>query len=37
MVDHRMKSVPVLDSAQQLVGIIARADIMRALASSARK
>jgi len=34
--DHRMKSIPVLDAAQQLVGIIARADIMRALARSAR-
>jgi len=37
MMDHRMKSIPVLDAAQQLAGIIARADIMRALASSARK
>jgi len=36
MVDHRMKSIPVLDSEQRLAGIIARADIMRALASSAR-
>jgi CBS domain-containing protein len=36
MVDHRMKSLPVLDAAQRLVGIIARADIMRALAASAR-
>ena len=36
MMDHRMKSIPVLDAAQRLVGIIARADIMRALACSAR-
>ena len=36
MMDHRMKSIPVLDAAQRLVGIIARADIMRALARSAR-
>jgi CBS domain-containing protein len=36
MVDHRMKSIPVLDAEQRLVGIIARADIMRALAGCAR-
>jgi CBS-domain-containing membrane protein len=36
MVDHRMKSIPVLDSEQRLVGIIAREDIMHALANSAR-
>jgi CBS domain-containing protein len=36
MVDHRMKSIPVLDAEQRLVGVIARADIMRALASCAR-
>jgi CBS-domain-containing membrane protein len=36
MVDHRMKSVPVLDSQQRLVGIIAREDTMRALADGAR-
>ena len=35
MVEHRMKSIPVLDAEQRLVGIIARADIMRALASCA--
>jgi CBS-domain-containing membrane protein len=35
MVDHRMKSVPVLDGEQRLVGIIAREDIMRALARCA--
>ena len=36
MTDHRTKSIPVLDAEQRLVGIIARTDIMRALASSAR-
>jgi CBS-domain-containing membrane protein len=36
MVDHRIKSIPVLDAAQRLVGIIAREDIMRALASGVR-
>ena len=36
MVDHRMKSLPVLDSEQRLAGIIAREDIMRALTESAR-
>jgi CBS-domain-containing membrane protein len=35
MVDHRMKSIPVLNAEQRLVGIIAREDIMRALAHSA--
>ncbi|KQW20627.1 transcriptional regulator [Afipia sp. Root123D2] len=37
MVDHRMKSIPVLNSEQRLVGIIAREDIMKALAGSARR
>jgi CBS-domain-containing membrane protein len=36
MVDHRMKSIPVLDSRQRLAGIIAREDIMRALAGGER-
>ena len=36
IMDHRIKSIPVLDTAERLAGIIARADIMRALASSAR-
>ena len=36
MVDHRMKSVPVLDPQQRLAGIIAREDIMRALTDTAR-
>jgi CBS-domain-containing membrane protein len=35
MVDHRMKSIPVLDAQQRLAGIIAREDIMRALARCA--
>ena len=35
MVDHRMKSIPVLNADQRLVGIIAREDIMRALARDA--
>ena len=35
MVDHRMKSIPVLDAQHRLVGIIAREDVMRALARSA--
>ncbi|ANW02141.1 HPP family protein [Bradyrhizobium icense] len=37
IVDHRMKSLPVLDVAQRLVGIIARKDIMRALTETARR
>lgn len=37
MVDHRMKSLPVLDTEQRLVGIISRGDIMRALTESARR
>lgn len=36
MVDHRMKSIPVLDAGQRLAGIISREDIMRALGNSAR-
>jgi len=34
MVDHRMKSIPVLNAEQRLVGIISRQDIMRALANA---
>ena len=37
MVDHRIRSVPVLDARQPLVGIIAREDIMRALAGGVRR
>ena len=36
MVDHRMKSLPVLDAGQRLVGIIARENIMLALTDSAQ-
>jgi CBS-domain-containing membrane protein len=36
MVDHRMKSMPVLNSQQRLAGIIAREDVMRALTECAR-
>ena len=36
MVDHRIKSIPVLDVRQRLAGIIAREDIMRAVAGGAR-
>lgn len=36
MVDHRIKSVPVLDAGQRLAGIIAREDIMRALVALGR-
>ena len=36
MVDHRMKSVPVLDAHQRLAGIISREDIMRAVTESTR-
>jgi CBS domain-containing protein len=35
MVEHRIKSVPVLDAEQRLAGIISRDDIMRALAKCA--
>ena len=35
MVDHRMKSIPVLNAGQRLVGIIAREDIIRAVTASA--
>ena len=34
MVDHRMRSIPVLDARQRLAGIIAREDVMQALAAS---
>lgn len=36
MVDHRMKSVPVLDANQRLAGVISREDIMRAVTESTR-
>jgi CBS-domain-containing membrane protein len=31
MVDHRLRSMPVLDSDQRLAGMISREDVMRAL------
>ena len=35
MVEHRIRSIPVLDDDHRLAGIIAREDVLRALASSA--
>lgn len=35
MTEHRLRSVPVLASERQLVGVIAREDIMRALKDAA--
>src|SRR3954447_9509145 len=34
MVDHRIRSIPVIDGNQRLVGIISREDVMRALRRS---
>ena len=31
MVDHRLRSMPVIDSDQRLAGVISREDVMRAL------
>jgi CBS domain-containing protein len=31
MVDHRIRSIPVMDNGQRLAGIISREDVMRAL------
>jgi CBS domain-containing protein len=31
MVDHRLRSMPVIDGDQRLVGMISREDVMRAL------
>jgi CBS domain-containing protein len=31
MVDHRIRSMPVIDNNQRLAGIISREDVMRAL------
>jgi CBS domain-containing protein len=36
MVDHRIRSIPVLDAERRLAGMIAREDVMRALTNSAR-
>jgi len=30
MIDHRLRSMPVIDSNQRLAGIISREDVMRA-------
>ena len=35
MVDHRIRSMPVIDTDQRLAGIISREDVMRALQSCA--
>ena len=35
MVEHRIRSIPVVDSDHRLAGIIAREDVVRALASCA--
>ena len=37
MVDHRIRSVPAIDSDHRLVGIIARRDVLRALAACVRR
>jgi CBS domain-containing protein len=34
MVEHRIRSIPVIDGDHRLAGIIAREDVLRALASS---
>jgi CBS domain-containing protein len=36
MVEHRIRSIPVIDADNRLTGIIAREDILRALAVAAR-
>jgi CBS domain-containing protein len=36
MVEHRIRSLPVTDGANRLAGIIAREDIVRALAAAAK-
>lgn len=35
MVDHRVRSIPVIEGDRRLIGIISREDVMRALAQSA--
>jgi CBS domain-containing protein len=35
MVEHRIRSIPVIDNEHRLVGIIARRDVLRALSASA--
>jgi CBS domain-containing protein len=36
MIDHRLRSVPAIDNEHRLEGIIARRDVLRALADCAR-
>ena len=36
MIDHRLRSIPAIDSDLRLAGIIARRDVLRALADSTR-
>src|SRR5882757_9195076 len=36
MIDHRIRSVPAIDSNHRLAGIIARRDVLKALADCAR-
>jgi len=36
MIDHRLRSVPAIDNEHRLEGIIARRDVLRALAECAR-
>ena len=36
MIDHRIRSVPAIDSDHRLVGIIARRDVLKALADCVR-
>lgn len=36
MVEHRLRSIPVMDAGQRLVGMISREDIMRALRDCTR-
>jgi CBS domain-containing protein len=35
MVEHRLRSIPVIDGDQKLAGMIARKDILKALAETA--
>jgi predicted transcriptional regulator len=37
MVEHKIRSIPAIDSEHRLVGIVAREDILRALAACANK
>ena len=34
MIDHHLRSIPVLETGQRLVGIVSREDVMRALVAS---